>query len=127
MFTVPTVCAIKRGVLFPHSTALYDNIRKRSRISSPKSSQTKPNNDFKIDGQPSRDQLGTSLTDITQRAVTPAMMSQVKRFVCKPANEGIALSDGTQFPLPRKPSWAALPFQASFDSPAFASDGRIGN
>src|SRR5664280_3656325 len=67
-------------------------MEKRSTISRPKASQTNPYTDFKSEVHLSRFQFGTRRIEIIQQAVMPAMMTQVRASVRKPANPGIALS-----------------------------------
>src|ERR1035438_5855689 len=67
-------------------------MEKRSTISRPKSSQTNPYTDFNSEVQPSRFHPGTRRTEIIQQAVMPAMMTQVRASVRKPAKPGIVHS-----------------------------------
>src|ERR1017187_3160521 len=67
-------------------------MEKRSTISRPKSSQTIPYTDFNSEVHPSRFHPGTRRTESSQQAVMPAMMTQVRVSVRKPAKPGIALS-----------------------------------
>src|ERR1035441_3470621 len=67
-------------------------MEKRSTMSRPKANQTNPYSDFNSEVHLSRFQPGTSRTESSQQAVMPAMMTQVRASVRKPANPGIAPS-----------------------------------
>jgi len=82
-------CHEARSVIFPLHRVVRQH-QKRSRTSNPKSSHTNQYSDFNSDGHPSLPHPGR--TDIVHQPVMTAMMSQVIKFVCKPAYPGIVLS-----------------------------------